>query len=62
MIHDVRFTDIHSSPKEMQPSRTCISFGEECSITTVVQLMFDAINVRFLAYHSISCAINVRTL
>ncbi len=27
----VRFTDIHSSPKEMQPRRTCISFCEECS-------------------------------
>ena len=30
MIHDVRFTYIHSSTKEMQPLRTCISFGEEC--------------------------------
>ena len=30
MIHDVRFTDIHSSPKEMQPSRTCVSYGEDC--------------------------------
>ncbi len=33
MIHYVRFTDIHSSPKEMQPCRTCVSFGEECIFT-----------------------------
>ncbi len=28
--HNVRFTDTHSSSKEMQPSRTCVSPGEEC--------------------------------
>ncbi len=36
MIHDVRFTDIHSSPKEMLPRRTCVSFGEECIIKTPI--------------------------
>ena len=31
MIHNVRFTYIHSSPKEMQSSRICVSFVEECT-------------------------------
>ncbi len=40
-MHDVRFTDIHSSPKEMQPRRTCVSFGEECSMYLTLLLNFD---------------------
>ncbi len=26
-----KFTDLLSSPKERQPQKSCISFGEECS-------------------------------
>ncbi len=32
MKYNVRFTDIHSSPKETQPSRTGVSFEEECML------------------------------
>ncbi len=26
----LKFTDLHSSPKEMQLQKSCVSFGEEC--------------------------------
>ncbi len=26
-----KFTDLHSSPKERQLQKSCVSFGEECS-------------------------------
>ena len=35
MTFGPNFTDLHSSPKERQLQKSCISFGEECIHTTV---------------------------
>ncbi len=32
MTFDPKFTDLHSSPKERQLQKKCVSFGEECTI------------------------------
>ncbi len=31
MMHNPRFTRIHSSPKETQLQKCCVSFGKDCS-------------------------------
>ncbi len=30
MTFGPKFTDLHSSPKERQLQKSCVSFGEEC--------------------------------
>ena len=33
MAFGLRFTDLHSSPKNRQLQKSCVSFGEECILT-----------------------------
>ena len=32
MMFGIKLNDVHSSPKERQLQKTCVSFGEECSV------------------------------
>ncbi len=32
MIFGIKLNDVHSSPKERQLQKTCVSFGEECTL------------------------------
>ena len=32
-----KFTDLHSSPKERQLQKSCVSFGEECSLNLMAE-------------------------
>ena len=39
MAFGPKFTDLHSSPKDRQLQKSCVSFGEECNEDQTVQWM-----------------------
>ena len=38
MMHNPRFTRIHSSPKETQLQTCCVSFGKDCTLRTELSM------------------------
>ncbi len=36
MMFGIKLNDVHSSPKERQLKKTCVSFGEECTLILTI--------------------------
>ncbi len=55
MMFDIKLNDVHSSPKERQLQKTCVSFGEECKcfhfLTSLQTLCLEQFNHKLMGMY-----------
>ncbi len=47
MTFGIKSNDVHSSPKERQLKKTCVSFGEECTVIVRVPHCFGVSQAKY---------------